>query len=120
MALPEGGYRQRDFPDWARAERSSDLTWLSENLHVLLPAAQKGFQEFGRGALQIFTTIRPATGGGNPFIYMPEKALEADEDLFDALRFVRKYDPAVEFVAILLKEKNRISAYQLRVPSQKK
>lgn len=109
---------RRDFPEWAARERAGDLTWIQENLHVFWPAAQRGHQDFGRGALVVDTTSRP-TGAGHPFAYLPEGGIEKMDDQ-DALRMVRAYDPTWEFVTVLLKSQERVSTYRVGVPSQKK
>ena len=56
---------RHQIPEWALKERESDLSWIGENLHVFLPAAQQGFQASGRGALVIDTTtlVRQAGPG---------------------------------------------------------
>ena len=106
--------RQRGrFPIWAERDRAGDLAWIQENLHVFWPAAQKGHEEQGRGAIMVDTTRRP-TGEGHPFGCFPQALVEqtADED---AQRMVRQYDPAREFVAVLLKAHDRVSAYRLQL-----
>ncbi len=118
MPSPE----QRQIPDWAIRERTRDFSWIQENLHVFLPAAQQGFQASGRGALVIDTTtlVRHEKGKSHPFVYLAEKAIEEKESLVDALRMVRAYDPSWEFVTVLLKPQDRESTYRIGVPSQKK
>jgi hypothetical protein len=108
-------------PDWALRERASDVTWIQDNLHVFVPAAHQGYADSGRGALVIDTTtlVRHAKGTSHPFMYLPEKAVEEKETLFDALRMVRAYDPVWEFVSVLLKPQNRVSTYRIGVPSLK-
>lgn len=110
--------RSQGFPEWAKRERASDLSWIGENLHIFWPAAQKGFQEAGRGAIVVDTTTRP-TGQGNPFLYLAEAGIEKLNDA-DALRMVRAYDPTWEFVAMLFKSRDRVSTYRVGIPSQNK
>jgi hypothetical protein len=111
----------RHIPEWAKKERASDMAWIQENLHVFVPAAQQGFADAGRGALVIDTTtlVRHEKGMSHPFVYLPEKAIEEQETFFDALRMVRAYDPSWEIVSVLLKPQNRVSTYQIGVPSLK-
>jgi hypothetical protein len=113
--------RQGQIPEWARRERASDLAWIQENLHVLLPAAQQGFQDAGRGAVVIDTTIivQHEAGTSHPFLYLPEQALAEKKTLVDALRMVRAYEPARELVTVLLKPHDRESTYRIGVPSLK-
>jgi hypothetical protein len=101
-------------PEWARRERASDLAWIMENVHVLWPAAQQGFAEWGRGALLIDTTSQPVEGGGHPFGYFPQDVIEEQGDE-DAQRLVREYDPPTEFVSVLLKPEDRVSSYRLSI-----
>lgn len=114
MPIPE----RQNIPEWAKQERGRDLTWIQENLHILWPAAQHGFINFGRGAIVIDTTSRP-TGEGNPFIYSTKKEVENIEDP-DALRMVTQYDPTWELVTMLLKRAGRVSTYRVGLPNQKK
>jgi hypothetical protein len=107
--------RQRPrIPDWARRERQGDMAWITENVHVFWPAAQRGFAETGRGALVVDTTIQPVKGGGHPFGYFPQEMIEqrGDEDI---QRLVREYDPSGEFVTVLLKTGDRVSSYRIKV-----
>jgi hypothetical protein len=59
------------------------------------------------------TTIQPEEGGGHPFGYFPQDAIEQQGDE-DAIRLVREYDPSSEFVTTLLKHQDRVSSYRLR------
>jgi len=113
--------RERDkgrFPDWAETERAGDLAWIKENLHVFWPAAQREYEEFGRGAIVVDTTQRP-TGEGHPFGYFPQGMVEQTGDE-DAQRMVTEYDPAWEMVTVLLKTDNRVSVYRVGVISRPK
>ena len=104
-------------PGWARKERQRDLEWIRENLHIFLPAAGAAFQETGRGAIVVDVTSRP-TGEGHPFSYFPQEVLEQYEDK-DINRMMKEYNPAEEFVVVLLKSKNRTSTYRVQ-PQQKR
>lgn len=108
--------RERDrrrFPAWAERERAGDLAWIGENLHVFWPAAQQGYEEFGREAIVVDTTSRP-TGEGHPFGYFPQAMVEQTGDE-DAQRMVRQYDPTWEMVTVLLKTHDRVSVYRVGV-----
>ena len=113
-------HRQR-IPEWAQKERVGDWAWIQDNLHVLWPAATQQFAEEGRGAIFIdtLTTMPNGKGSGNPMFYLTEEAIEKTEQHRDALRMVRAYDPAWEFVSVLLKN-GRESTYRVGVPSKRK
>lgn len=110
--------RQHQWPEWARQERGRDLAWIQENLHVLWPAAQQGYQASGRGAIVIDTLSHPA-GAGNPFVYLPQNEVAKMEDA-DASRMVDQYDPNWELVTMLLKSAQRLSTYRVRIPAQRR
>jgi len=74
--------RQRGrYPAWAERDRTGDLAWIQENLHVSWPVAHQGYEHQGRGAIVVDTPQRP-TGEGHPFGYFPRGMVEqtADED----------------------------------------
>jgi len=107
------------FPAWAERERPYDLAWIGENLHVFWPAAQRGYEELGRGALVVDTAtlVVHEAGEGYPFIYLPQEKVEETSDA-DAQRMVREYDPEGEFVSVLLKTHDRVSVYRVRLLKQ--
>lgn len=119
MPSPEGG--PRHIPEWAERERLSDLTWITENLHKLFPAAQLGVSTMGRGVLVIDTTtvIMHDQGDGNPMFYLPEAQVQELGNQ-DALRMVRAYDPSWQLVAGLLKPEGKESFYRVGVPTEGK
>ena len=100
-------------PEWARRERPFDHAWIIENLPVLWPAAQKQYQVLGRGSIVVDTTVQP-TGAGHPYTYLTQQQIDERRDR-DAQRMVREYDPVAEMVVVLLKPKDRMSVYRLRV-----
>ena len=102
-------------PEWAEQDRDGDLAWIEENVHVFWPAAQEGYETYGRGAVVVDTTSRP-TGEGHPFVYFPQEMIEQTGDE-DAQRMASEYDPTGEFVAVLLKIEDRVSSYRLQVCS---
>lgn len=104
---------EREIPQWAQQERLHDLTWIGENLHVFWPAAQKQYQEQGRGALVIDITVRVGERGVHPFTYAPQKMIEEGSDA-DLKRLVREYVPEREMVVTLLKSQERMSTYRVQ------
>jgi hypothetical protein len=80
---------------------------------IFWPAAQQQYRALGRGAIVVDTTVRP-TGAGHPFAYYPQTHINETGDE-DARRMVREYDPAAEMVVVLLKPKDRVSVYRMRV-----
>lgn len=119
----------RRIPDWAARERTSDLEWIGENLHLFWPAAEQGFKELGRGAILTDTTtlVLHKSGQSHPFFYIPQQQIEQasewkpghkeDPGVFeDAVRMVQRYDPSWEFVAVLFKGR-RESVYRIGVPA---
>jgi hypothetical protein len=105
---------RQQMPDWARRERAGDMAWIKENVHVFWPAAQRGYAEVGRGALVVDTTSQPVKGAGHLFGYLPQEAIEQQDDE-NTQRMVREYDPSAEFVTVLLKTKDRMSSYRVRL-----
>jgi hypothetical protein len=89
------------------------MAWISENMDVFWPAAQQQHQTLGRGAIVVDTTLRP-TGAGHPYMYYTQAHVNETHDQ-DAQRMVREYDPAAELVIVLLKPKDRVSVYRMRV-----
>jgi hypothetical protein len=104
-----------NIPDWARREREADLDGIAENLDVFHAASSLAFEEAGRGAIVVDTTIQPSPGLGHPFGYFSQEQVEkAAND--DTKRMVREYDPMQEFVLVLLKPEDRTSTYRVRMP----
>lgn len=107
----------KNIPEWAKQERTRDLAWIGENLHLFWPAAQSGFAEVGRGAIVSDTTtlVVQEQAQSHPFAYVPAADIEKQK-WQDVIRLVRQYEPRLEFVAVLLKEQ-RESAYRIQVPN---
>lgn len=104
---------RRPIPGWAERERSSDLQWVVENMHILWPAAQNAYASEGRSALVVdLTTL---LGTGHPFLYSPKADIAEHTDT-DALRMVNQYNPQRELVIILLKSDDRSSTYRVQSP----
>ena len=107
------GKERRPIPSWAERERSGDLQWIVENMHVLWPAAQRAYASAGRGALVVdLTTLM---GTGHPFLYSPKADIAEHADA-DDLRMVNQYNPQRELVIILLKANERSSTYRVQSP----
>ena len=94
-------------------EQQADLAWVSEHMDAFWSAAQLGYQQSGRGVLIIDTTTQfvQTHGGHEPMLqfgYMLKAKVESlgDETL---TRRVRLYDPAVEFVAVLVRPDRQVS-----------
>lgn len=104
---------RRQIPEWARRERQSDLAWIRENLHVFTPAAKEGYNEIGRGALVVDTTVQPIPGGGHPFGYFSQEQINEYDDE-DIKRLVKEYNPPSELVIVMLKPEDRTSSYRVR------
>ena len=106
----------RNIPDWAHQERESDLGWIRENLDVFWTVSGLAFEDAGRGAIYVDTTIEPIPGAGHPFGYFPqEQAQELYND--DTRRMVSEYDPTHELVLVLLKPYGHTSTYRIRAAS---
>lgn len=114
--MPE---RKPHIPPWAEQERLGDMAWIGENLPEFWDAAQRGFEEFGRGAIAVDTTAQPEPDKGNPMYYLQQDLIP--ETPFcgeDEIRMVAAYDPSWQFVAILLKHQDRVSSYRVGMPGQ--
>lgn len=103
--------QDKRIPDWARQERERDMEWISEYLEPFWLAAAIAYQDVGRGAIVVDTTIQ-IPGAGHPFAYAPLADLE-DPDYKDAKRMAHEYTPGREVVVALLKEHERISTYRI-------
>ena len=111
--------RKPHIPEWARRERLADLVWIAENMQEFWAAAQRSFAEFGRGALAVDTTAQPEPGRGNPMYFVPQVQLPSlDFAGEDEIRMVAEYDPAWQFVAMLVKKQGRVSSYRVGMPDQ--
>ena len=76
-------------------------------------AATLSFEEAGRGAIVVDTTLAPIPGAGNPFSYFPQDQV-SEQGNEDIGCLVADYDPTQEFVVVLLNSGNHTSAYRVR------
>jgi hypothetical protein len=100
-------------PDWAERDRQGDLGWIRENADIFHLAAKLAFQDTGRGAIVVDTTVQPIPGGGHPFGYFDQETVKEALDE-DTRRMVREYDPEQEVILVLLKQEGRTSTYRFR------
>ena len=105
--------RTQNAPVVSEQERINDFLWISENIHILWPAAQAQFSTVGIGAVVVDTTVQPDPESGNPFGYIPQEFIENLGSSRTA-QMVASYDPQVELVVVLLKAQGKVSTYQLR------
>lgn len=107
---------ERHLPKWAEKERNSDMAWIRENVHILWPAAQRGYETAGRGTLGVDTTqtFVHEGGAGHPFGYFDQATVEQQGDE-DMKRMVSEYDPSWEMVTTLFKSNDRLSTYRIGV-----
>ena len=101
-------------PDWALQEREADLGWIAENLDVFSAVASAAFEDEGRGAIVVDTTSQAMPSAGHPFGYFSQEQIEelGDED---TSRMVAEYEPAQEFVVVLLKRDDHVSTYRVGI-----
>jgi hypothetical protein len=97
-------------------DKASNLKLIADNWDVLLPAAERGFEEHGRGTILADTTR--FENGGHPFRYVSLAALPDAES--DCERMVRTYDPQSEIVVSLLRSEGVVYSYQLGRPARTK
>ena len=103
---------QINLPAWVERERWNDLAWIANHLPNFWFAARTSYEEYGRGAIVIETTYH-VPHGGHPAAYLTEEQIARYEDA-DINRLISGYTPEEELVVILLKERQRSSAYRLR------
>jgi hypothetical protein len=72
------------------------------------------FEDEGRGAIVVETTLEPILGAGNPFAYFPQEQIEAQDDK-DIKRVVAEYDLTQEFVVVLLKRDDHVSTCRVGI-----
>lgn len=97
-------------------DNASNLKLIASNWEVLVPAAERGFEEHGRGTILADTTR--IENGGHPIRYVSLAALPNDDA--DCGRMVRTYDPQKEIVVSLFRSDGRVYSYQLGRPSEAK
>ncbi len=103
---------KRDISDWARREREADLNWVQANSGSFFFLSITSYDQHGRGALLVDTTVQEPELG-HPFGYASQELL-ADFNDTDIDRIVREYEPEHEFVIVLWKSDDRTSTYRVR------
>jgi len=111
MTAERGG---PDIPDWAKEERASDFAWIAENRVSFWPRAKEHFSAYGRGVIVVDTTVQPDPNAGHPMYYIDSAHIEETDDE-DTKRLVAKYDPAREFVVMLIKAEGHTSTYRIQL-----
>lgn len=82
----------------------------------MLPAAERAFEEHGRGTLLVDTTR--IDNGGYPFQYVSLTALPNDDA--DCGRMVRTCDPTKEIVVSLFRSDGQVYSYLPGRPGESK
>jgi hypothetical protein len=109
-------------------EAAYDREWIAWNMYLFAPLARAGHEFLGRGAIVANLaelTIRATADTGHPFTYTP--ATSADWSEAEDLRqisqkqdvgpMLSEYDPATEFVAVLVKPLSG-TAYRIALPTE--
>jgi hypothetical protein len=78
MPTPE----HKRIPDWARRERRSDFAWIQENFEVFWLASRLTFDDLGRGAIVVDTTVQPLPDAGHPFAYFAAGQFEEYREVY--------------------------------------
>jgi len=86
-------------------------------MHVFEPTARAQSATHGPGAIFVDTTMRPDPTAGHPMYYVPKDLVDKAGDV-DTQRMVSAYDPATEFVLVMLKPDTKVSTYQIQFPAQ--
>jgi len=79
-------------PDWALQGRQADLAWIADNLDQFWTVARSAFEDVGRGAIVVDTTIQPVPNASHPYGYFLRDQLE-EMGTADIRRMVAGYDP---------------------------
>jgi hypothetical protein len=99
---------EREQSTQVEPQLTPDESFMEEYGHVLWPAAKIGFEQSGRGALMVDTTVHKqaqAPDSANPFIRFGYMCFESVKNLDDQnlTLQVLTYDPRTEFVAVLVR-----------------
>jgi hypothetical protein len=88
---------------------NEDLKLIANNWDILQPAAEHGFEKYGRG--MIFVDVTRFVNDGHPIQYVKLAALP--DDGADCRRMVLSYDPQKEIVLSLLGADGLMHSYQV-------
>jgi hypothetical protein len=105
-----------DYTQAPHVDTNSNLKLIADNWDILLPAAERAFEEHGRGTILVDTTR--IENGGYPFQYIKLTALPNDDA--DCGRMVRTYDPEKAIIVSLFRADGRVYSYQLGRPGDTK
>ena len=96
------------------AQCQLELDWIDQNTPLFSAKASGYFSLIGRGAIIIDAATKPLSEGPL-FTYFSKEQMEhiADEDINAK---ADDYDPASEFVVLLLLPKNQTRAYRIDIP----
>jgi hypothetical protein len=100
-------------PEWAKEERAHDFAWIAEHRVSFWPRAKEHFSAYGRGVIVVDMSLEPDPNVGHPMFYIDSTQVEQTDDE-DTKRLVRGYDPAREFVVMLIKAEGHTSTYRIQ------
>ena len=89
-------------------------TLIEQNREVFWAVVSLAFDDVGRGAIVVDTTLQPIPGQGHPLAYFSQEQVQEHGDE-DTQRMVTEYDPTTELVLVLLKPNERSSTYRVCV-----
>jgi hypothetical protein len=94
-------------------DKAADLKLIADNWDVLLPAAERGFEENARGMVLVDTT--QIVNEGYPIRYV--SLANIPDDGSECGRMVRTYDPQKEVILSLFRSDGRVYSYTLGRPN---
>jgi hypothetical protein len=93
-------------------EFDHDLAWIRKNRKALHLATSKAYEDVGRGVMVVNAATQSIPDGAYPFRYISQRQVKKTLG-DDAKSVVKEYDPATEYVLVLLKPEKRAVAYTL-------